>query len=309
MDKVLFFLVLALLSSYCNGTNYRTRSGRVEHDREIYGAAAIEAPVIQEISSWSYWQTWSSWQSWSTPSSNVQVLRATKIVRSFGGNSAGANCHFPFTFQNVEYTSCTNNGRTDQLKWCATTPNFDRDQRYGFCYLKSVSTPVVTTNGTCAFPFIYKRTVYYGCTKDGMDNGKAWCSLDWDYDGKRRWTICPTIETFAGNSNQAQCSQSFIFLGKVYNGCTTDGRTDNLPWCATTDNYDRDYQWGFCVEKEYPKSLLAENRFFCAFPFKYGDKAYYACTTDGRTDGRKWCSLTHDYGTGKSWSFCPQRVF
>uniref|UniRef100_A0A3Q2EC35 Insulin-like growth factor 2 receptor n=1 Tax=Cyprinodon variegatus TaxID=28743 RepID=A0A3Q2EC35_CYPVA len=42
-------------------------------------------------------------------------------------------CVFPFTFLNNEYNECTTDGRTDGLKWCATTSSYDSDKKWGFC--------------------------------------------------------------------------------------------------------------------------------------------------------------------------------
>lgn len=309
MTKLILLLCCFLCAKLNEGKNY----GRQWRHRAAYQ----DEPTIERLSSWSYWQAWSAWQSRSNyragATSNVDVAHPG-VVRSFGGNSNGADCVFPFVYKQREYTSCTNEGREDRLEWCSTTSNYDQHQRYGFCYLKTVQSDIEledNSNGRkqCQFPFIFKRKVYYGCTNDGMKDSRLWCSLDWDYDGRRRWAVCKRVGTFAGNSNGKQCAPTFVFQGKIYNGCTSDGRQgDQLRWCATTDDYDRDQKWGLCIERDFP-SILAENRFFCALPFVYGKKAYYGCTSDGRKDGRMWCSLTHDYHKGKSWSFCPQRGY
>ena len=57
------------------------------------------------------------------------------------------------------------------------------------------------------------------------------------------------IPTHGGNSKNDVCHFKFIFNGKSYSKCTTDGSTKM--WCATTENYDRDGLWGFCGEGKH----------------------------------------------------------
>ncbi|NWS56614.1 MRC1 protein, partial [Chunga burmeisteri] len=49
------------------------------------------------------------------------------------GNANGAPCAFPFQLSGKWYAGCTTAGRSDGLRWCATTPDFDADHLYGFC--------------------------------------------------------------------------------------------------------------------------------------------------------------------------------
>uniref|UniRef100_A0A673XB01 Insulin-like growth factor 2 receptor n=1 Tax=Salmo trutta TaxID=8032 RepID=A0A673XB01_SALTR len=42
-------------------------------------------------------------------------------------------CVFPFNFLKKLYTACTTEGRMDNRLWCATTSDFDKDKKWGFC--------------------------------------------------------------------------------------------------------------------------------------------------------------------------------
>lgn len=44
----------------------------------------------------------------------------------------------------------------------------------------------------------------------------------------------------------------------------------------------------------------------CVFPFIAMKKSYTDCTTDQRTDGRKWCSTSANYDTDRKWGFCTE---
>lgn len=54
------------------------------------------------------------------------------------------------------------------------------------------------------------------------------------------------IHTLLGNTNGMPCVFPFKYNNKWYTECTTEGREDHLPWCATSTHYDQDERWGFC---------------------------------------------------------------
>uniref|UniRef100_A0A8D0CLA9 SEL1L adaptor subunit of SYVN1 ubiquitin ligase n=1 Tax=Scleropages formosus TaxID=113540 RepID=A0A8D0CLA9_SCLFO len=56
-----------------------------------------------------------------------------QVPVTVGGTAAGEPCLFPFLFLGKEYPACTADGQPDGRLWCATTDDYDRDKRWGFC--------------------------------------------------------------------------------------------------------------------------------------------------------------------------------
>ncbi|XP_077169656.1 uncharacterized protein LOC143825514 [Paroedura picta] len=104
----------------------------------------------------------------------------------------------------------------------------------------------------------------------------------------------------AGNDN-ANCVFPFIFDGKRYSSCTTDGTIDEQLWCATTGNFNRDSKWKHCSLEEYGGNSNGKP---CIFPFVYKNRIFYTCTDEGQTNGRFWCSTTSNFDLEPQWSYC-----
>ncbi|XP_043921443.1 macrophage mannose receptor 1-like [Protopterus annectens] len=81
-----------------------------------------------------------SWSRWKVFKSQDDLCsRGYEAMFTLKGNSYGQPCVFPFIYQNKWYADCTTDGRHNDISWCATTENYDKDQKYGFCPVKSTS--------------------------------------------------------------------------------------------------------------------------------------------------------------------------
>ncbi|KAM8829369.1 matrix metalloproteinase-9 isoform 2-T4 [Synchiropus picturatus] len=186
------------------------------------------------------------------------------VVKTRYGNAEGALCHFPFTFEGKSYSSCTTEGRTDNLPWCATTADYSRDQKFGFCPSELLYTFGGNADGAeCVLPFVFLGVQYDTCTTEGRSDGYRWCATTSNFDVDKQFGFCPSQDSAVtgGNSAGEPCHFPFVFLGKSYDSCTSEGRGDGKLWCSTTDNYDDDKKWGFCRDQGYSLFLVAAHEF------------------------------------------------
>uniref|UniRef100_A0A3B3WXD5 Matrix metalloproteinase-9 n=1 Tax=Poecilia mexicana TaxID=48701 RepID=A0A3B3WXD5_9TELE len=192
------------------------------------------------------------------------TLGKGQVVKTYFGSDANAICHFPFTYLGKLYTTCITEGRSDNLPWCATTADYDKDKKYGVCQSELLFTFDGNADGApCVFPFIFLGRMYKSCTTDTRIDGKRWCATTSNFDTDKKYGICPKRDTAVtgGTSEGDACHFPFLYQGKEYHSCTSEGRTDGKLWCATTDSHDRDQKWGFCPKRGVSLFLVAAHEF------------------------------------------------
>ncbi|XP_065672469.1 polycystin-1-like protein 2 isoform X9 [Hydra vulgaris] len=62
---------------------------------------------------------------------NNRSCTGSCVQTTYGGNSNGACCYFPFVFAGRLFYNCTMYGWT--AYWCGTTSNYDKDKMWGLC--------------------------------------------------------------------------------------------------------------------------------------------------------------------------------
>ncbi|CAH3116452.1 unnamed protein product [Pocillopora meandrina] len=218
-------------------------------------------------------------------------------------------CAFPFIYKGRRYNSCTR--RNHNRPWCALTPNYDRDKKWGNCKCrrrKPVRPVVPRVRGRVIRITMVLVAKGLGCFRD---TGRRAIST---LEGKSR--------LLKGNYRRRQYSIQKCALAAKRRGYTVFA-IQHGGWCASARHAYRTYaKYGKSNRCRNGKGGPWANDVYvlrgscrvrstrgecCVFPFVYKGRKYTSCTTVNSRNRRPWCASTPNYDVDKLWGYCRGR--
>ncbi|XP_015775212.1 PREDICTED: uncharacterized protein LOC107353382, partial [Acropora digitifera] len=218
-------------------------------------------------------------------------------------------CAFPFIYKGRRYNSCTR--RNSKRPWCAMTPNYDRDRKWGYCYLRKPVRPVrpviPPTRGRVIQVTTGLKARGVGCFRD--TSRRAITTME----GRSRLLKGPYNRR---RDAIRKCASAAYRRGyRVF-------ALQNGGWCASSRLAFRTYaRYGRARNCKNGKGgPWANDVYFlqgscrtrttrgdcCVFPFIYRNRRYNRPTRINAK--RPWCSLTSNYDKDKLFGYTGGRT-
>uniref|UniRef100_A0A6Q2XTF3 Mannose receptor, C type 2 n=1 Tax=Esox lucius TaxID=8010 RepID=A0A6Q2XTF3_ESOLU len=93
--------------------------------------SSVKAPDTKTVQEGLKWRLFGDDQD--LCSRTYREVRTLHEIYTIQGNSHGRPCYLPFLYDGQWFHSCTSIGREDGHLWCATTYDYGKDERWGFC--------------------------------------------------------------------------------------------------------------------------------------------------------------------------------
>ncbi|KAM8791839.1 epididymal sperm-binding protein 1 [Rhynchonycteris naso] len=160
----------------------------------------------------------------------------------------------------------------------------------------------------CIFPFIYKGSAYFSCSP-AIASGLV----------RKRSSVRQTVGAVPGGAECAvlhisRCLQMmaykrdyyplcvfpFIYQGRSYNTCITEGNLFRKLWCSVTSIFDEKQQWKLGRVHEYRGNSFSKP---CLFPSVYRNSIISQCIED-KSNNKLWCPTTDNMDKDGKRSLC-----
>ncbi|XP_020631488.1 uncharacterized protein LOC110068453 [Orbicella faveolata] len=220
----------------------------------------------------------------------------------------GYCCRFPFIYKGRRYNSCTR--RNHNRPWCALTPNYDRDKKWGNCVggrVRPIRPVVPPRRGKVIRITLGLLAKGLGCFRDtgrrAISTLEGRSRLLKGHYRRRRYAIqkCALAAKRRGYSVFAVQHQGWCASARhAYRTYGKYGRSNRCrngkggPWA--NDVY---VLRGSCRARTTRGEC-------CVFPFIYRNRRFTSCTT-ANSRGRPWCAVTPSYDVDKLWGYCAGR--